>query len=197
MAEDRQLRVSDEQRERVAEEIREHFAAGRLSDEELDERVRAVYNARTEDELQAVRADLPKLPASLAQQKAELAERRSHLQRRLLQEAGGGIGLFVLCTVIWAASGAAGSFWPIWVLLIPLLVVVRNGWRLYGPAPELDRVEQELDRRSRRDHAAARIEHRAERRTERLDRRHERRDRRRGLGPGPENDPPSRPDPDE
>jgi hypothetical protein len=27
---------------------------------------------------------------------------------------------------------------------------VRNGWRLYGPDPELDRVEQELDQRGRR-----------------------------------------------
>ena len=30
--------------------------------------------------------------------------------------------------------------------MIPLL---RNGWRLYGPAPELDRVEEELARRER------------------------------------------------
>jgi hypothetical protein len=33
------------------------------------------------------------------------------------------------------------------VAAIPL---VRNGWRLYGPAPELDRVEQELARREHR-----------------------------------------------
>ncbi len=32
-------------------------------------------------------------------------------------------------------------------MLIPL---VRNGWRLYGPAPELDRVEQELAQREER-----------------------------------------------
>ena len=36
MAEPSKLRVSDEQRERMAQEIREHFAAGRLSEEELD-----------------------------------------------------------------------------------------------------------------------------------------------------------------
>jgi uncharacterized protein DUF1707 len=180
MAEDRQLRASDAQREQVAQEIREHFAAGRLTEEELDERVEAAYSARTVDELQTVRSDLPSLPATPAQQKAELAERRSHLQRRVLQEAGGGIGLFVLCTAIWAASGAAGSFWPVWVLLIPLLVIVRNGWRLYGPSPELDRVEQELDKRSRREHAdrrsEARIDRRLERRAERHDRRRERPD---------------------
>src|SRR5436853_23129 len=36
------VRVSDEQRERAAQEIREHFAAGRLTEEELSERVDAL-----------------------------------------------------------------------------------------------------------------------------------------------------------
>jgi hypothetical protein len=34
------------------------------------------------------------------------------------------------------------------VVLIPLL---RNSWRLYGPAPELDRVERELEQKARQD----------------------------------------------
>jgi hypothetical protein len=143
------VRVSDEQRERAAGDIREHFAAGRLTEEELDQRLTAVYSARTEQELRQLLADLPKLPASPAQQKAELVARRSHLQRRLIQETGGGVGLFVICTVIWAASGAHGQFWPIWVALVVLIPLLRNGWRLYGPAPELDRVERELDARRR------------------------------------------------
>jgi len=147
------LRVSDEQRERAAAEIREHYAAGRLNDDELSERVQAAYSARTEQELRAALADLPKLPASPAQQKAELAARRSVLQRRMLQEAGGGLGLFVLCTVIWAVSGGHhghGQFWPIFVLLVVLIPLLRNGWRLYGPAPDFDRVERELESRRRR-----------------------------------------------
>jgi hypothetical protein len=57
--------------------------------------------------------------------------------------------VFVLCCVIWVASGAHGQFWPVWVALITLLPLLRNGWRLYGPAPGLDRVEQELARRER------------------------------------------------
>jgi len=43
----------------------------------------------------------------------------------------------------------ARQFWPIWVLIIVILPLLRNAWRLYGPAPELDRVERELDRRAR------------------------------------------------
>lgn len=150
MADSADLRVSDAERERAVGEIREHFAAGRLSEDDLDERVQAAYAARTQGELRALRTDLPALPATREQQRAELAERRRRLQRQLLQEAGGGFGAFLICTAIWAASGADGSFWPIWVALVAVLALVRNGWRLYGPAPELDRVEQELnERRSR------------------------------------------------
>lgn len=167
------LRASDEQRERAAQEIREHFAAGRLTEEELSERVQAAYSARTEQELKTLLADLPQLPATAAQQKAELAARRSQLQRRLLQETGGGVGVFVLCTLIWLGSGAHGQFWPIWVALVVLIPLLRNGWRLYGPAPEFDRVERELEARTRHG------EMRAERRTVRDDRRAARHERRR------------------
>jgi hypothetical protein len=152
------LRVSDEQRERAAAEIREHYAAGRLTDDELSERVQAAYSARTEQELGTALADLPKLPATPAEQNAELAARRSMLQRRMLQEAGGGMGVFALCTAIWAASGATGQFWPIWVLLVCLIPLIRNGWRLYGPSPDLERVERELETRRRRDQLRHQIE---------------------------------------
>ena len=83
------------------------------------------------------------------QRKAELAERRSHLQRRLLQQTGGALSLFMICAVIWLADGASGEFWPIWVAIFPLIALLRNGWRLYGPAPELDRVERELEAKER------------------------------------------------
>jgi uncharacterized protein DUF1707 len=141
------LRISDEQRDRAAAEIREHFAAGRLSDDELSDRVQAAYAARTEGELNALLADLPKLPATRAEQKAEIAQRRHDLQRRLLQEAGGGSGAFLICTAIWVASGASGFFWPIFVALATLVPLLKNGWRLYGPAPEFDEIERELEAR--------------------------------------------------
>jgi len=144
-----QVRVSDQDRERAAQELREHFAAGRLTEEELDERVQRTYAARTQQELRAVRADLPQLPLSPQEQKAALAARRSQVQRRLVQESGGGLAVFAVCVLVWTTSGAHGQFWPIWVLIIVILPLLRNAWRLYGPAPELDRVERELDRRAR------------------------------------------------
>ena len=150
MEESSELRVSDQQREHAAEQLRDHFAAGRLSEDELSERVQAAYSARTDEQLGAPLADLPRLPSTPQQRKQELVQRRSQLQRRLIQETGGGVALFAVCVVIWATSGANGQFWPIWVALIGVVPLLRNGWRLYGPDPQLDRVERELESRERR-----------------------------------------------
>jgi hypothetical protein len=163
MADSPELRVSDEDRERAAREIREHFAAGRLTDEELSQRLDDIYRARTKQELRVLASDLPILPITA---RAELAERRTQLQRRLLQQAGGSLGFFVLCSGIWLASGANGQFWPMWVALVALVPLLRNGWRLYGPAPELDRVEEELTQREQR-RSRERRERRARRRDQR------------------------------
>jgi len=151
------LRVSDQDRERAAQEIREHFAAGRLTEEEMDERVQAAVRAQTQRELSTIRRDLPRLPVSSAQRKAELAERRGELRAQLLQEGGGGLTLFVICTAFWILAGAHGMFWPIWIALVCLVPLIRSGWRLYGPAPDLERVEQDLANfRSRRERHDAR-----------------------------------------
>jgi hypothetical protein len=138
------LRVSDQDRERAVEEIQQHFAAGRLSQDDLDERVQAAYSAQTRAELTRLGQDLPRLPVSPEQRKADLAARRGELRRRLVQESGGGVIVFVTCTAIWAASGASGSFWPIWVALVCLIPLLRTGWLLYGPDPDYERAEQQL-----------------------------------------------------
>jgi hypothetical protein len=141
------LRASDEERELAAAQLREHFAAGRLSDEDLNERLDAAYGARTAGELRTVLADLPALPASPATGRVELRRRRAALQRELAQQTGGALVPFLICTVIWVATGANSYFWPAWVALAAAIPLLRNGWRLYGPAPELDRVEAELAQR--------------------------------------------------
>jgi hypothetical protein len=153
------LRVSDQERDHAAEQLRDHFASGRLTQDELNERVQAVYQARARQHLDDLLNDLPALPATAAQLKAEVAQRRRHLQRRLLQEAGGAATPFVICTIIWVASGAQGGFWPAFVAIPLILMLVRNGWRLYGPSPELERVERELEARRHRNRDEARREH--------------------------------------
>ena len=143
------LRVSDQDRDIAAQQLREHFAAGRLTQEELDQRVQTAYAAQTQQQLELLLWDLPALPATRQQIRAEMVERRKHLQRRLLQESGGGLAIFAICVIIWAANGTHNGFWPGWVAIFVVIPLIRNGWRLYGPAPELDRVERYLDQRTR------------------------------------------------
>lgn len=54
-----QIRVSDADRERVTARLREHFAEGRLTPDELDERITATLNAKTFGDLRGILADLP------------------------------------------------------------------------------------------------------------------------------------------
>jgi hypothetical protein len=143
------MRASDAEREQAGDALREHYAAGRLTSEELAERLDRVYAARTIAELDELTVDMPSLPVSPAARGTELAARRAELRSRLVQHAGGAFTPFVICTIIWAATGA-GYFWPVWVLIFPLVFILRNAWRLYGPAPDLDRVHAELERRRRR-----------------------------------------------
>ena len=155
----RGVRASDEDREQLISELNEHLVAGRLDTDELERRVQAAYSARTTGELDALRSDLPVPSRQVARQHAE---RRRQLTRRMIQESGGSLGAFAVCSVIWVASGAQGQFWPVWVLLVFLLSVVRNGWALYGPAPDLDAVEAQLD--ARRAQRGSRDAHRGGRR---------------------------------
>jgi uncharacterized protein DUF1707 len=54
-----QIRASDADRDRVAAKLRDHFAEGRLTREELDERITVTLNAKTLGDLRPVLADLP------------------------------------------------------------------------------------------------------------------------------------------
>jgi DUF1707 SHOCT-like domain len=53
------IRASDADRDRVAQLLQEHCAAGRLTTEEFSERMEAALGARTLDELDELLADLP------------------------------------------------------------------------------------------------------------------------------------------
>jgi DNA-binding PadR family transcriptional regulator len=58
-AADNRIRVSDRDRERATARLRDSFAEGRLTREELDERITAALNARTVGDLRRLTADLP------------------------------------------------------------------------------------------------------------------------------------------
>jgi Domain of unknown function (DUF1707) len=155
------LRADDAEREALAQELREHMLAGRLTSSEFEERVELAYKAQTRGELDALRADLPLSHATLS---AELVRRKTQLRRRLAQEASGGLSASAVCVAIWLAAGASGSFWPIWVIVFTLLPAARDFARLFGPAPDLDSLEHKLNERRTRELARERRRARRERR---------------------------------
>jgi hypothetical protein len=131
MAEVPDLRVSDSDRESVAGELRDHFAAGRLSAGELGDRLEAAYSAKTAAELSAVRADLPDPHAEIV-----VATPRRLARRRVYHDAGIVALIDVGSVVTWFAVGAHGSFWPIWVILVSAFRLAYDGWQLLGPTAD-------------------------------------------------------------
>ncbi len=98
------LRVSDAEREAVAERLRQATAEGRLTPEELEERLGRALGALTRGELDAVVADLPaprRRPRGSSGRRPELAAFASTA---------------LLLVAIWALSGM-GYFWPAWPIL--------------------------------------------------------------------------------
>ncbi|MGE5288104.1 MAG: DUF1707 SHOCT-like domain-containing protein [Micromonosporaceae bacterium] len=56
---DDRIRISDADRDRIIGRLNHHFAEGRLTQQELDERVTATLNAKTFGDIRGVMADLP------------------------------------------------------------------------------------------------------------------------------------------
>jgi len=59
MATQPSLRIGDRERDAVAAELREHYAHGRLTLEEFNQRIDAAFAAKTQNDLSRLTADLP------------------------------------------------------------------------------------------------------------------------------------------
>jgi hypothetical protein len=99
------LLASDFERDAAAERLRQAATEGRLTPEELDERLGRAFGARTRGELDVLVADLP-------------APRRRPRPagRRRRPELAVFVPVSLLLIGIWALSGM-GSFWPAWPIL--------------------------------------------------------------------------------
>lgn len=98
-------RASDADRERTVRSLREHYASGRLTSEELEERIAQAYEARDRSELRALIRDLP---LDLRRRRASIGMR---MQRAALRAHATTYGATSAGLVgIWAMDG--GTFWP-------------------------------------------------------------------------------------
>lgn len=95
-------RASDAERDQVVEELRAHAADGRLSVDELDERIAAALGARSRADLARLLDDLPR------RRRDRTDERREHVRTYL--------AVVALLVAIWALTGA-GYFWPVWPMV--------------------------------------------------------------------------------
>jgi hypothetical protein len=116
------IRASDADRQRVAAILRRHCADGRLTLDELDERLTEVYAARTMGSLVGPAGplrDLPDLAPPPPEQVIRMERRPVPAMpvRFLPEHIAAYVAVNVLLVVSWALSGA-GTFWPLWIILI-------------------------------------------------------------------------------
>lgn len=108
-----QIRISDAEREHLASLLGQHFAMGRLTISEYQDRIAAVYAARTRADTTDLLADLPTEP-SPADAPARQPE-RSPRTRWTPWALTGAICLLAWITVS-LAQGRPLAFWPGWVI---------------------------------------------------------------------------------
>ena len=115
-----ELRASDDDREQVVELLRDHYRAGRLSADELAERIENAYGARTQSDLSAQTVDLAPRHGAPAAQRARRGSAITPGGRGLRTSFRIHLAVYLVVNValvcIWAVTGA-GYFWPIWPLL--------------------------------------------------------------------------------
>lgn len=121
------MRASDADRDRVAAQLREHCVTGRLSVDELSDRLESVFKARTYGELAVPLRDLPEERPHLS---APVVRRRRH-------HHGLRIAFFVIF-LVWVAAHASTVTWHGaafgLALVVLMAVAVWRIWRLTSPA---------------------------------------------------------------
>lgn len=111
-------RVSNADREQVAEVLRTAYADGRITEGELDERLAATYAARFRSDLEPLTVDLPS-PAVEPVTPSAVASAGATASGAIGSIIASGRGIFLLapiiCTVIYLMTDPGGYFWPMWV----------------------------------------------------------------------------------
>jgi Domain of unknown function (DUF1707) len=126
-----QVRIGDAERQEAARQLEQHFAEGRLTWEELDERLQTAYAARVTAELTPLFADLPDLPPP----PAPPATVRSRGQQMIGQLSSLDMRVFVMLGLLGAVIAGALELhiWPVFALWAFLVFGVRGRRHHRGP----------------------------------------------------------------
>jgi hypothetical protein len=131
------IRTSDAERDLVAAQLREHYAAGRLSTGECHERVSMALSAQTLGDLDGLMADLPDLvpAAAAAPPQSAAAGRRSGVACSSASpddgdKVAGLVTLGIIAAAYLVTGLATGIWWLPWALVvIPIVVTIRRARR--------------------------------------------------------------------
>jgi hypothetical protein len=123
------MRASDADRDRVAAELSEHFQAGRLTQDEFDERVGRAINARTRGDLDELLTDLPSgRPAGALPTTPAPAGRVAHGTRW-----AGPAAVLAVAVLLFAVTAALpyghGRWAPWWLIPLAFIAIRRLAWR--------------------------------------------------------------------
>ena len=123
------IRTSDQERERIAEILRAAMAEGRLTLEEGEERLAAVYAAKYRDDLRPLTADLPDQGRQAV---ADTPQARQATRRHFRHHAGFVAFVALALTGIWVLSHAV-FFWPAIPIFFLVMGLARHArMRRYG-----------------------------------------------------------------
>jgi hypothetical protein len=143
----RRMRVSDSERERVAQFLRDQALEGRLDHDELDERVGVAYRAKTAGELQDLIEDLPHRRVAPTPAYRPAPRRRRNGPHPLAIAGMCLLALLVLPTL------AAGGVAVVFAIAAALVVAVFVLGFLFGPFILIGLlISQGMKRRSRPRH---------------------------------------------
>ncbi|HEX6445999.1 MAG TPA: DUF1707 domain-containing protein [Streptosporangiales bacterium] len=107
------VRVGDAERDEAARELGEHYAVGRLTTDELHDRLGRVYGARTDADLDVLLGDLPRpfAPAPPARRRRRLPVRALAAAGLLALGLGAGVGVGQALGGSGGPPGPPGHVW--------------------------------------------------------------------------------------
>jgi hypothetical protein len=124
-----QIRIGDAERDRAVAALGDHFAAGRLSNDEFEQRMEQAIKARFNDDLEPLFVDLPRTVEPHVEPKSQ-----QHSDIPLAWAAMFWLApLFVITAVV--AAVVLSAPWLVWIFLWMFLItgLFRRRRRYVGP----------------------------------------------------------------
>lgn len=120
---DDRIRTSDADRERVTARLRDHYAEGRLTRDELDERIAAALSAKTFGDLRRILADLPEPWPATTQRVPPMMAPRPYLVFRRRPRLFPLLAITLLALLLVHGTGPVAIFFDVVLSVMALMFV--------------------------------------------------------------------------